>query len=47
MAEIGGNVRSMTGHLTEAMVTEYTRDADQKRLAEATMKKWAKSKKAR
>lgn len=44
-AELGGDVASLTGHLTPSMVAEYTRDADQKRLARRTIAKWNRAKK--
>jgi integrase len=33
VAETGGNVAAITGHLSAAMVAEYSRDADQKRMS--------------
>lgn len=43
VAETGGRVRSMTGHLSAAMEREYEADAEQGRMAVVTMKKWKRA----
>ncbi len=47
VAETGGKVASMTGHLTESMVREYTRDADQKIQSKAAVIAWSKARRRR
>ena len=43
VAELGGKVGSMTGHITERMEREYSRRADQKRNAKAAVVAWGKA----
>ena len=45
VAETGGKVGSMTGHLTAAMEQEYSRGADQKRMSKAAVLQWSKRRK--
>lgn len=42
LAEAGAQVAPITGHRTERMTAEYSRDANQKKLAEASVLKWGK-----
>jgi integrase len=42
LAEAGAQVAPITGHLTERMTAEYSRDADQAKLARASVLKWGK-----
>jgi integrase len=43
VAETGGRVRSMTGHLSAAMEREYEADADMGKMAVVAMQKWKKN----
>lgn len=43
VAETGGDVSSMTGHLSDRMVKEYSRDASQKRMAKSSVVKWSRA----
>ena len=43
VAELGGKVGSMTGHITEQMEQQYSRRADQKRNAKAAVIAWGKA----
>lgn len=43
LAEANAQVAPITGHRTERMTAEYSRDANQERLARVSMLKWAKS----
>lgn len=43
VAETGGKVGSMTGHLSAAMEQEYSRGADQKRMSKAAVLKWSRA----
>ena len=45
IAETGGRVRSMTGHLSAQMEREYERDAEQKRMARGAVLNWSKKRK--
>lgn len=42
LAEAGAQVAPITGHRTERMTSEYSRDASQEKLARASVLKWAK-----
>lgn len=41
VAETGGNVSSMTGHLSSKMAEEYARDASQKRMSKDAVVAWS------
>jgi integrase len=41
LAEAGAQVAPITGHCTERMTAEYSRDANQEKLARASVLKWA------
>ena len=43
LAEAGAQVAPITGHRTERMTAEYSRDANQEKLARASVLKWSKS----
>lgn len=45
IAETGGRVRSMTGHLSAQMEREYERDAEQKKMAKTAVLQWSKGRK--
>ena len=42
LAEAGAQVALITGHRTERMTAEYSRDASQENLGRASVLKWAK-----
>jgi integrase len=44
LAEAGAQVAPITGHRTERMTAEYSRDANQEKLARASVLKWGKVK---
>lgn len=44
VAELGGKVGSVTGHLSPAMEAAYSRDADQAKMAKDVIVKWGKRK---
>ena len=44
VAETGGKVASMTGHLSAAMEQEYSRGADQRRMSRDAVVKWSRAK---
>jgi integrase len=44
LAEAGAQVAPITGHRTERMTAEYSRDANQEKLARASVLKWSKVK---
>jgi hypothetical protein len=43
VAETGGSVASVTGHLSDQMARHYSRRADQKGNAKSAILKWAKA----
>jgi integrase len=43
LAEAGAQVAPITGHKTERMTAEYSRDANQEKLARASVLKWSKT----
>jgi integrase len=43
LAEAGAGVAPITGHRTERMTAEYSRDASQEKLAQASVLKWSKT----
>jgi integrase len=43
LAEAGAKVAPITGHRTERMTAEYSRDADQEKLARASVLKWSRA----
>jgi integrase len=43
LAEAGAQVAPITGHRTERMTAEYSRDANQAKLARASVLKWSRS----
>lgn len=45
IAETGGRVRSMTGHLSAQMEREYERDAEQKQMSEVAVLNWSRRRK--
>jgi len=47
VAETGGNVSSMTGHLSPKMAEEYARDASQKRMSKDAVVAWSRDGKKR
>ncbi len=47
VAESGGNVAAVTGHLSASMVAEYTRDAEQMKLADDAVERWSKPKRTK